>query len=221
MKRSNLTLILGAAGIAASVLTAQGEITPLKPEWNAENRAALSEGSSVMFLPDKVPSAGAHVAAAVHIPAAREVIWDIVAQPDRASEYLDGIKSCEVFTEGNGRQRVLTVTEFPWLPIEWRYEYRTTHTRQEIVRFEYVRGNLRHFEGHWRLFDGEELGLDGGTVVFYEVFLDPGRLVPRVLVRRNLRKDVPGVLASLRDYVRELDEVPDSRVAAVLPGSSR
>ena len=60
-----------------------------------------------------------------------------------------------------------------------------------------MRGSLQRLDGTWWL---EPLAPDK-TLVFYSVDLDPGFLVPQFLVRRALRKDLPKVLAALRNRV--------------------
>lgn len=206
---------LAAIALTPNLTDANEEVKPLKPVWSDAAIVQLKKGGTVTLLPATHTRFGGHVAAVAHIDATREEIWDIVAQPERMTEYLGGsIKSCEVLEEGDGEQLVRTLTRFPWLPIEWRYEYETKHEPLKTVRFEYIRGNLRHFEGHWRIFDGKEVGLGDGVAVFYEVYLDPGALVPKAIVRRNLKKDVPNVLVHLREYVGRLQQDEDKTLAA-------
>lgn len=213
MNRKNTTLTsLSLLCLIASGARG-GEVDPIEPEFTDEVKTKLEKGEVVLFYPNAFPPTGGFLAGAIHIDASREDAWNLVSKPDRQTEFL-GIKSCEILVEEDGFQRVSTVTEFEWLPIEWKYEYQTKHEKPEKVRFEYIRGNLRHFEGHWRLWEGEELGLEGGSVVFYELYLDPGKLVPKMIVRSNLKKDVPNVLKSLRDYLESGDAAKTASLAA-------
>ena len=68
-------------------------------------------------------------------------------------------------------------------------------------------------EGHWVLLDGDDFGQAGGTIVYYELYLDPGKLVPKALVRHNLGKDVPNVLRQLKAHAQKL-HTESSTVAA-------
>jgi hypothetical protein len=213
MNRTHTTLTLLSILSLAAVNGRAGEVEPIKPEFTDSIKEQLAEGEIVLFYPKAFPPTGGFLAGAIHIDATRDEAWDIVSKPNRMPEYL-GIKSCEILEEEKGVQRIKTVTEFEWLPIEWNYEYQATHEEPETVRFEYIKGNLRHFEGHWRLWKGEDLGLKGGSVVFYELYLDPGKLVPKMIVRSNLKKDVPNVLKCLKTFLESGDASKNATLAA-------
>ena len=56
-------------------------------------------------------------------------------------------------------------------------------------------GDLKSMEGGWRFQGGEN---EDGIVVTHEIRVRPKLPVPRWLLRRSMRKDVPDMLACLR-----------------------
>lgn len=203
--------------LAVSPASRAGEVKTIEPDWTRQSlQKRLAAGETPMFYPKMNPKTGGYLSAAIHIDAPKATVWDLVAHPNRGPEYLSGIRSAKILEAENNSQRVLTECQFTWLPIVWSYEYKTSQVEEQKIRFEYIRGNLRHFEGHWVLLDGDDFGQAGGTIVYYELYLDPGKLVPKALVRHNLSKDVPNVLRQLKAYAQKLQSESSSVATAAV-----
>ena len=67
------------------------------------------------------------------------------------------------------------------------------------IDFELVEGNLRNMEGGWRF---RQLENEPAYILTHEIRIRPGFPVPRWLLRRILRQDIPDMLACLRGLVR-------------------
>jgi hypothetical protein len=73
----------------------------------------------------------------------------------------------------------------------FRLDY-TPYTRIDVNR---VSGPIAVMQGTWWL-----LPRDGGQILLvYELALDPGMPIPRFLVRATLKRDLPKVLAAVRE----------------------
>jgi len=87
---------------------------------------------------------------------------------------------------------------YSWLLPSVRYVFRAVYEPPHRIDFHRISGDLKQEEGTWlltRTADGT------GTVVEYEVYVDPGFWIPQALVARSLRKDIPAVLTGLRACV--------------------
>ena len=140
------------------------------------------------------------VRAAVLIRAKPEAIWAVITDCREALKFVPGLRLC---------RRIDGAPDGRWANIEQEINYSwylpTVHNvlRADCdpprrIDFHRVSGDLKQEEGTWLLTPAS-----GGsaTVVEYEMYLDPGFWIPRWLVSRTLRQDVPGALAGLRERV--------------------
>lgn len=192
------------SSICLSVASSLASPSSITPSWHQENRDRLADGNVVVFPPSKTPSSGAQLAAAIHMDASCEEIWRVITDPEKSTRYLRNVKEAHLI-KSNGNSQLVSHTIRPGLlPVSISYRFQNFQTPCSQVRFKMVDGDLRDFQGSWQLIDGATLGLKGGTVVFYQLFLDPGDILPQGLVRKNLSRNVPQMLESLRDRVYSL-----------------
>jgi ribosome-associated toxin RatA of RatAB toxin-antitoxin module len=140
------------------------------------------------------------VRAAVRIPAAPDAIWKIVTDCREALSFVPGLRHCRL-VEGapdGSWQEVEHEVRYSWLLPTVRYVFRADYDRPRRIDFHRISGDLKEEEGTW-LFTPTADGV--GTVVEYEVYLDPGFWIPRALVAPTLRRDSRAVLTGLRDCV--------------------
>jgi hypothetical protein len=88
---------------------------------------------------------------------------------------------------------------YSWLLPVVHYVFRAEYDRPHRIDFHRVSGDLKEQRGSWLLTPEPALG---GTLVEYQVYVDPGFWIPQFLVARSLRKDLPAVLAGLREYAQ-------------------
>jgi len=87
------------------------------------------------------------------------------------------------------------------VPMTLSYRYRTRQTPLERIEFSRVSGDMRTFEGRWVMYDAPDLIGKPGTVLFYELHIDPGHGLLRSSVDTNLQKDMPAMLSKFRQRV--------------------
>jgi len=140
------------------------------------------------------------VRAAVRIPAAPEQIWRIVTDCREALSFVPGLRGCRrVDGAADGSwQDVEHEMRYSWLLPTVRYVFRADYERPHRIDFHRISGDLKEEEGTW-LFTPTADGV--GTVVEYEVYVDPGFWIPQALVAHTLRRDTRAVLTGLRERV--------------------
>jgi uncharacterized protein YndB with AHSA1/START domain len=162
----------------------------------------LTEGQVVVDAAGSIDSAAprGRVRAAVRIPAPPEAIWRVMTDCAQAPLYVPGLKRCrriDAAPDGSWED-IEHEVRYSWLLPPVRYVFRAQYERPHRMDFHRISGDLREEAGTWLLTPTPD---GAATVVEYEVYLDPGFWIPRFLVTRMLRKDVPAVLSGLRDRV--------------------
>jgi len=140
------------------------------------------------------------VRAAVRIPATPEAIWKIVTNCHEALSFVPGLRHCRLVdgAADGSWQDVEHEMRYSWLLPTVRYVFRADYDRPHRIDFHRISGDLKEEEGTW-LFTPTTDGV--GTVVEYEVYVDPGFWIPQALVAHTLRRDTRTVLTSLRQCV--------------------
>jgi carbon monoxide dehydrogenase subunit G len=180
-------LILLAALGAATASAAAVDIPP-------REQSALDRGRAyVEVRPDPDGETGL-IRAAIDIAAPPEVVFRVITDCDLAPKMVDSLKSCRVVERDPAgrwdvREEISKMTFVPSV----RNVFRSDYEPPARVRFHRVGGDLKVFEGEWRI---EPHGT--GSRVFYENRASAPFRVPGYLARFALRLEVPRALQALR-----------------------
>jgi len=127
------------------------------------------------------------------VQAPARAIWEVIVSCEKAYVFVDGLQNCEVLEDTGGSALVHQVVKQGW-PIptqDFVFESLRDHYRE--IEFRLIEGNLKAMEGYWRFQESPE-----GTLVDYQVRIQPGIPAPRFIVRRNIKKGMPNLLACVR-----------------------
>ena len=140
------------------------------------------------------------VRAAVRIEASPEAIWSTVTDCRQALAFVPGLRHCRRIdgAPDGSWQDVEHEVRYSWLLPSVRYVFRAVYEPPHRIDFHRISGDLKQEEGTW-LFTPTADG--AGTVVEYEVYVDPGFWIPQALIAHSLRRDIPAVLTALRTCV--------------------
>jgi len=138
------------------------------------------------------------VQALVHAP--WQDVWEFIADCDSVFRYVDGIRDCELLdTRYEGQadiSRIRQAVKKSWMTPLMEYIIEVRREAPSRVDFHLIEGDLKTMEGGWRFTETGE-----GLLVTHEIRVQPSFPVPRWLVRRSMRKDIPDMLACLRGLV--------------------
>ncbi len=139
----------------------------------------------------------ARVTASIDIPAAPQIVYQVMLDCTRALRIVTGLESCRVTeTSGDGkwdiREHIISIGML--LP-RVRNVFKSEYQPFQQIRFHRIDGDLRASEGEWLL-----QPFAGGTAtrVIYQSRLAFFWPVPRFLMQEAIRRDIPGVLVALR-----------------------
>lgn len=163
-------------------------------ELTAREQSALDRGRPVVEVRADADGASGLIRAAIDIAAPPEVVFGVITDCDLAPHMVASLKSCRVLERDPAghwdvREQVSKTTFVPSVTNVFRCEY----DPPGHVRFHRVGGDLKVFEGEWRI---EPHG--AGSRVFYENRASTPFRVPGYLARIALRIQVPQALLALR-----------------------
>jgi len=148
-----------------------------------------------------------HVRAAVRINASPESIWHVLTDCDHAASFIPGVKRCHRLQIAPDDSWVIVEQEakFSWLMPAVRCVIRADYKRPRRIEFKRLSGDLRQEEGDW-LLEPANTGVSDPrsnpvTTVVYQLYVDPGFWIPRVLLRHSLRSELPEAFIALRARV--------------------
>ncbi len=161
----------------------------------ARAEAELAQGRPfVEVTPDATGQAGL-IRAAIDVPAPREAVWALMTDCDLATKFVANLRSCRVLERSpDGRSDVREEVSKRGVFRAVRTVYRETFDKPERMSFRRVDGDLKVFEGEWRLTPRA----GGVTRVTYEAKIAAAFAVPGWLSRMELRIDLPNALTALR-----------------------
>ena len=192
--------------IHASLALLQSFALAAQSGWLSEPsvQQRLAEGQVVVEAAGSIDTAAprGRVRAAVRIPASPEAIWRVMTDCAQAPRYVPGLKRCrriDAASDGSWED-IEHEVRYSWLLPPVRYVFRAQYQRPHRMDFHRTSGDIREESGTWLLTPTPD---GAATLVEYEVYLDPGFWIPRFLLTRMLRKDVPAVLSGLRERVTQ------------------
>ena len=144
---------------------------------------------------------------AIDIDATPEQIWAIMTDCDMQLKIIPDMKKCIVKDAdiAAGWDERLQVVSIGALLPRVRSKFRSDYTPYREIKITRTGGDLSILDGLWRL----SLTQDGQTRVTYRARLKPKLPVPRSLMRKGTRKDMPEVLRNLRDLAESFNAAPN------------
>ncbi|HTT03221.1 MAG TPA: SRPBCC family protein [Steroidobacteraceae bacterium] len=145
----------------------------------------------------------ARVDAAVKVHADRDAIWGVLKDCDHAPSFIPGLKRCQrVASAPDGSWEVIAHdVKYSWFMPTIHSVFRADYQRPSRIDFHRIGGDLKDEQGSWLL---EPLPDGSGTIVEYQMQINPGFWIPQAIVHRSLRKELPEALAALRIRVESL-----------------
>jgi uncharacterized protein YndB with AHSA1/START domain len=136
------------------------------------------------------------VRAAVKVNATPETIWRVLTDCEHAANFIPGVKRCRRVQSGpdDAWEIVEQEAKYSWWMPAVTTVIRAAYERPHRIDFKRISGDLKQEDGNWVL----ESGPDGATIVEYELYVDPGFWIPRVLLRHSLRSELPAALTAVR-----------------------
>jgi hypothetical protein len=185
MRTALLVLLCGSFGAAA------------QPKLDWIDRDAVAAREILVHAERSERSLTVEVKLAAVVDATPTAIWQVLRACEISPEYVPNVVSCTKLEEvDSGRadlfvQKIKPIFFLPTFEHVFRLDY-TPYTRIDVNR---VSGPIEHMQGSWWLLPQD----NGRILLVYELALDPGMPIPRFMVRAALKRDLPKIVAAVRE----------------------
>jgi ribosome-associated toxin RatA of RatAB toxin-antitoxin module len=185
MRAALLALLCGSFGAAA------------QPNLDWLDRDAVAAGKVQVEAERSERPLTVSVKLAAEVDAPPPAIWDVLRACEISPEYVPNVVSCtklEEVDDGRAELFVQTVKPVFFMPT-FEHVFRLDYTPYSRIDVSRVSGPIEHMQGSWWLLPQD----NGRILLVYELALDPGMPIPRFMVRATLKRDLPKVVAAVRD----------------------
>jgi ribosome-associated toxin RatA of RatAB toxin-antitoxin module len=180
--------LIPALGVLATALLQAAPATLEDPAI----RGRLLAGE-VVAMEVSSDAAGASGRMQILVNAPAPAIWDVIVSCEAAFSFVDGLQTCEVLEDTGGRALVRQVVNQGWLIPTYDFVFESLRQYDERIDVRLVEGNLKALAGYWLFRE-----TDAGTLVDYQIQIQPALPAPRFIVRRQVMKGMPDMLACIR-----------------------
>ncbi len=173
-------IVSGSLMLGAGPASARGTMQNVRPTPEVSRAVINGEEYSVCRM-------------VVH--ASPDTIWSIIADYSNLHRVFKQMKKATVL-ENKGKVKLVKHTVAPSGPVgTYSYVVRVKESAPHKMEWKRVSGAFKDVKGFWKLEP-----LDGGrtTRVTYASHVDGGFLIPKALVKRQCRIDMPIVVSNLR-----------------------
>jgi ribosome-associated toxin RatA of RatAB toxin-antitoxin module len=135
------------------------------------------------------------------IKAKPEAVWHILTNYEQAPRFFSMLLKCKVLEE-KGNVKVVDYTVRPSGPVgSYQYVLELKEQPMHQITWHRVSGSFKDIDGFWKL-----ESVDGGkaTMVTYGSSINGGFFFPQALIKRQIRIDIPTVMASLKTGAEQL-----------------
>jgi len=165
----------------------------------------LSDGQVAVRIEFDGDQSRIRVHAAVRINATPESIWHVLTDCDHAASFIPGVKRCHRLQAApdNSWEIIEQEAKYSWFMPAVKCVIRADYKRPRRIDFKRISGDLKKEDGEWMLEPARTSAADPATIVEYELNVDPGFWIPRVLLRHSLRSELPAALTALRERAED------------------
>lgn len=185
-----MVVILGLLACAPGLQAADFELTPAEME-------KLNRGETVIRASLDSGQRRGTVRAALLIDAPPGVVFQAMTQCADALKFVPHLRACRSVPQpGDPHIRLVEhEVDFGWYAPRLKYVFRADVVTDQSITFRQVSGDFKANEGIWEFEPAGE-----HTLLRYRVRIDPPGYVPNWLARSTFRRDLPQMLANLKQH---------------------
>ncbi len=145
------------------------------------------------------------VLAKIMIPAPLEVVWAVITDYEKLSDFIPDMKLSKVIGKKDSEVILRQQGESRFLMFHFNVEViiKLTEQRYHNIGFNLVSGDFDYFEGEWKT---EPIG-DKETMLIYTLIAHPKFYAPKWAVRYMLKRDIPVRLKALRERILKINSL--------------
>ncbi|MBY0358728.1 MAG: SRPBCC family protein [Candidatus Obscuribacterales bacterium] len=200
VKESNALSFVLAAGMAFfSVAHAPASL--------AKQKAAVS--SSVATVGEEKIGNRTYQVSRILVKAKPDVVWQILTDYDNAPYIFPCIKKCRVVKD-RGRSKLVEHEICPrGVPGSFDYVLEIKETANKLQEWHRISGDFHEVDGFIKLESGDD---GASTHVTYASYVNGGFFIPQALIKRQVRMDIPSVMAALKTHAESSGKIAIRRI---------
>ncbi len=195
----NLKKSVAVFSLAASVLIAP---CAFQNDQANSSQAAYAKGPAKTHCGETVAEEQMHgktyVVARVQVKAPPEKVFQILADYDHADKVFPQVKQCKLMQDKGASKIVKHEIAPQGIPGTYEYLLEIKESAPHALEWHRISGDFKDVDGYWKLEP-----IEGGkwTNVTYASYVDGGLFIPQMLIRRQCKIDMAGVMATLKNTV--------------------
>ena|GEM_PF-1314099 len=159
-----------------------------------DESARLTRGEILLqIVQGEKPGAAARVTALFHTNS--QAIWDIIGYCKYEFIYMRGLKFCEMLDGNQFRMTMRHRIRNSWYTPTLDFTFEAHREPGGDGQARLIDGDLKILEGHWKF---SPVTNENRVIVVHEIRIQPKLPAPEWLVRRNLQRDLPDMMACIR-----------------------
>lgn len=198
--RRGTRLHIATLAALGALLVGPARTAEREPDLSWVDRVLLDRGE-IQVHPDQIEHGVVHMRFAVKVLAPVPNLWDVLKDCPRSAEYTPNIVSCrslEILDDGRAELFTQTIKIAFFVPA-FEHVFRLSYDPYTHIGVHRVSGPIDVLDGNWWLLPQT----DGSVLLVNELAIDIGLPVPRFLVRATMRREVPKMLAGIRDRAQK------------------
>lgn len=165
------------------------------PVGFSDDELARLERGEILLRPIQKNKPGVAMRVAALLHSNTNEVWQVLGDCNYELIYVKGLKLCEVLGGNQIQMKVHHRVRNSWYSPTLDFVFSATRYSDESGETSLISGDLKVFEGTWKLTPIEGMN---SVIVTHEIRLQPKFLAPKWLVRRVLNKDLPDMMACIR-----------------------
>lgn len=126
-----------------------------------------------------------------------EHVWQILTDYDNAPDVFPCLKKCRLVKDKGSSKLIEHEIKPTGVPSSFNYILEVKEVVNRLYQWHRISGDFREVEGFWKL---EPVNEGRSTMVTYASYVNGGIFMPQPLIKRQVRMDIPAVMAALKSH---------------------
>jgi uncharacterized membrane protein len=170
-------------------------ITNVQPAFSKAKAVASIEDKPMVY--EETINGKSFVVSKVLVKAKIEQVWPILADYNNAPRIFSILKKCELLEDRGSKKIVKHELAPSGVPDTYEYVVEILECAPKTMEWHRVSGDFKEVDGFWKL---EPTETGRYTMVTYASHVNGGFFVPQMLIKHQLRTDMPTALTALKNH---------------------
>ena len=182
-------------GLLSALILTCAAFSPITTVQPALSRPAATSPEEKPIVYEETKNGKTFVVTKVLVKAHIDRVWPILADYNNAPRTFSLLKKCELLEDKGSKKIVKHELAPSGLPDTYEYIVEIQECPPKTMEWHRISGDFKEVDGFWKL---EPTDMGRCTMVTYASHVNGGFFMPQMLIKRQLRADMPVALAALK-----------------------